>query len=274
MINGPILTTVSLLLCTLLVMPPLAISGGFGRGHTGAGHVGAVSHTGFGAHGRFGNHVGGAHGFGSVHSFHHGFGRHAFHHRFFSHRFFPFGAFGSPILVWGWPGAYGWPYYAGSAIYPDPSDFYTGPAYSPPVAYAPPPAPASTAPRAYSVNIYNPPPVAAPPAARPAVYEPPADPRPSAAPLGSPNVVEYEGGRYELRGDGMTTAYRWVWIPNPPPGPPGSAAMKAPASGELAPARRGTVYHWVDDEGTVHMSDRWLTVPQRYRQQAKQNLPY
>jgi len=39
------------------------------------------------------------------------------------------------------------------------------------------------------------------------------------------NVVRYPHGRYELRGDGVTTAYQWVWIPNPPPPP---AAPPAP----------------------------------------------
>ena len=38
------------------------------------------------------------------------------------------------------------------------------------------------------------------------------------------NVVQYPHGRYELRGDGVYTAYQWVWIPNvavvPPPPPP------------------------------------------------------
>lgn len=37
-------------------------------------------------------------------------------------------------------------------------------------------------------------------------------------------VVQYPHGRYELRGDGVYTAYQWVWIPNvpvaPPPPPP------------------------------------------------------
>jgi hypothetical protein len=33
------------------------------------------------------------------------------------------------------------------------------------------------------------------------------------------NVVRYPHGRYELRGDGVSTAYQWVWIPNPPPPP-------------------------------------------------------
>jgi len=34
-----------------------------------------------------------------------------------------------------------------------------------------------------------------------------------------PTVVEYPHGRYELRGDGVRTAYQWVWIPKPPPPP-------------------------------------------------------
>lgn len=43
-----------------------------------------------------------------------------------------------------------------------------------------------------------------------------------------PTVVQYPHGRYELRGDGFTTAYHWVWIPNPPPAPP--AGVQQPAS--------------------------------------------
>ncbi len=43
-----------------------------------------------------------------------------------------------------------------------------------------------------------------------------------------PTVVQYPNGRYELRGDGVYTAYRWVWIPNaPPPPPPGPPAPPA-----------------------------------------------
>jgi hypothetical protein len=33
-------------------------------------------------------------------------------------------------------------------------------------------------------------------------------------------VVQHPHGRYVLRGDGVHTAYQWVWIPNPPPPPP------------------------------------------------------
>jgi len=62
----------------------------------------------------------------------------------------------------------------------------------------------------------------------PAVYTTPAPvyapapvvytPRP--APAISRQVV-YAHGRYLLYGDGVSRAYQWIWIPNPPP--PGSA---------------------------------------------------
>jgi hypothetical protein len=125
-----------------------------------------------------------------------------------------------------------------------------------------------------SVNVYNPTPMPAAPVA-PAIYEPGPSSYGSAAPSSMQNVVEYPGGRYELRGDGMTIAYRWVWIPNPPSGPPGALGAKptaGPPPAELAPARRGTIYHWTDTDGVMHVTDRWEMVPQRYRQQAKQNL--
>jgi len=47
------------------------------------------------------------------------------------------------------------------------------------------------------------------------------------APPPVPTVVQYPHGRYELRGDGVTIQYHWVWIPNPPPPPP--AAPPPPA---------------------------------------------
>ena len=75
------------------------------------------------------------------------------------------------------------------------------------------------------------PPVHAPP---PPVYAPPpslapapayAAPTPAARPISrsaatAVNVVQYANGRYVLRGDGVTAAYQWVWIPNAPPPPP------------------------------------------------------
>jgi hypothetical protein len=33
-------------------------------------------------------------------------------------------------------------------------------------------------------------------------------------------TVEFPHGRYELRGDGVTVAYQWIWIPKVPPVPP------------------------------------------------------
>jgi hypothetical protein len=50
----------------------------------------------------------------------------------------------------------------------------------------------------------------------PAVAVVPAPPPPPVY----PTVVQYPHGRYELRGDGVTTLYQWVWLPNPPPPPP------------------------------------------------------
>jgi len=63
-----------------------------------------------------------------------------------------------------------------------------------------------------------------PPAPPPVIVAPaPVDPVPAPAvqttsPRASTaaNVVQYANGRYELRGDGVTTPYQWVWIPNPP----------------------------------------------------------
>ncbi len=46
-------------------------------------------------------------------------------------------------------------------------------------------------------------------------YTAPAVPAPTYS-----RVVQYPHGRYELRGDGVYTAYQWVWMPNPPPPPP------------------------------------------------------
>lgn len=76
---------------------------------------------------------------------------------------------------------------------------YAAPVYqAPPVAY--PPAPVYSAP-AYSPPVYAQPVSVAPPPAR-------------------QQVVQYSTGRYVLQGDGVVAPYRWVWIPNPPAGPP------------------------------------------------------
>jgi hypothetical protein len=59
--------------------------------------------------------------------------------------------------------------------------------------------------------VYAPPPVAYP---APAMVVAPAPP-----PSVSREVV-YRHGRHVLLGDGVTRAYQWVWVPNPPAGPP------------------------------------------------------
>jgi hypothetical protein len=102
------------------------------------------------------------------------------------------------------------PYRAPAVVVAPPPAYYApAPAYSaPPPAYSAPPS-AYSAPPAYARQTY----------AAPA----PAQPR----------VIQYPGGRYELRGDGIATAYEWVWIPNPtnllsPAGAPSAYAAPAP----------------------------------------------
>jgi hypothetical protein len=59
---------------------------------------------------------------------------------------------------------------------------------------------------------------AAPP---PVVYAPPpAVYAPAAVAPAIKREVVYAHGRHVLLGDGVTTAYRWVWVPNPPAGTP------------------------------------------------------
>ena len=84
----------------------------------------------------------------------------------------------------------------------------------PPVYYAPAPA-YSAPPPAYSAS----------PAYVRQTYAAPAP--------AQPTVIQYPGGRYELRGDGIATAYQWVWISNPttsPPPPSAPPASSAPAA--------------------------------------------
>ena len=83
-------------------------------------------------------------------------------------------------------------------------------AYPPPVVVQPP---VYAAP-AYAAPAYAPPPPAY--ASRTVTLQPP--------PASHSNTVQYPHGRYELRGDGVRTAYQWVWIPNAPPPPPPPAA--------------------------------------------------
>jgi hypothetical protein len=126
---------------------------------------------------------------------------------------------------------------------------------APPVYYPPPtvyyqPAPAyAYAPPAYASA---PPAYAAPP---PAVSAPPPPPEPLQ------REVVYATGRYVLRGDGLSTPYTWVWIPNPPSAPPGAP------SGSIELER--PIYSWRDADGVSHWTDRLSTVPPEHRANAR-----
>ena len=96
----------------------------------------------------------------------------------------------------------------------------------------------------------------------------------ASAPPAMPTVIPYPTGRYELRGDGLTSPYQWVWIPNPPPAPPPAPAQGPPPSSTPQPpdpaaSLRSRLYRWVDDQGVVHYTQGWDTVPERYRGQLK-----
>jgi hypothetical protein len=106
--------------------------------------------------------------------------------------------------------------------------------------YTPPPA-------VYAPAVYFSAPVHAPPV----VYSAPVH-----SPPPMPRVVEYPTGRYELRGDGVTTPYTWVWIPNPPAAPPPAPSDRERPSSDVAPTRRTQAYRWIDEQGVVHWTDR------------------
>ena len=163
---------------------------------------------------------------------HHGVPRH-FAPRPFVRRVVPFGAVATSV-VYAPPLVYGstLPYDAYSY---DPSTYY-----APPVGYAPPLSYAPSTGGAISLA-------------------------PSAPPA-PPNVVEFQTGRYELRGDGITTPYTWVWIPNPPAAPP----SEAPAPADPSPSSRRQLYRWTDEAGVAHWTDRGDAVPEPYRAQAQQ----
>ena len=123
----------------------------------------------------------------------------------------------------------------------------------------------------YSSPIFYAPHYSAPIVAPPVLYSSPPYSQPPPAPA-VPRVIEYPTGRYELRGDGITTPYTWVWIPNPPPppaAPPPTPPAEVPMSGDALPARRTQVHRWVDEQGVVHWTDRLETVPRRYRGEGK-----
>jgi hypothetical protein len=75
-------------------------------------------------------------------------------------------------------------------------------------------------PWAYAAPAYYPPysyPYASPGYAPVSVQ---AAPAPAAAWAPAQGEVVYPHGRYVLTGNGASVAYRWVWVPNPPPGQP------------------------------------------------------
>ena len=100
----------------------------------------------------------------------------------------------------------------------------------------------------------------------PSVAVPPPPPPPP-----MPSVVEHETGRYELRGDGLTVPYTWVWVPKPPAAPPQVAAAPPapPPPAETAP-RRSSLYRWTDRDGVVHWTDNLNSVPPEYRSKIQQ----
>jgi hypothetical protein len=122
-------------------------------------------------------------------------------------------------------------------------------------------------------SVYYAPPVYVEP---PVSYAPPQSPTVSVAPAPMPNVVQFSTGRYELRGDGLSTPYTWVWIPNAPTAPP-PAATPAPSTlptdettaARPAPPRRSQLYRWTDAQGAEHWTDRLDAVPEQYRSRAK-----
>jgi hypothetical protein len=96
----------------------------------------------------------------------------------------------------------------------------------------------------------------------------------------TPSVIQYPTGRWELRGDGLTIPYRWVWIPNPPAAPPTPpppsgepSAPAPPTSSRPEPPGNTKIYRWTDGQGVLHLTDRLDTVPQRYQAEARASRP-
>jgi len=135
-----------------------------------------------------------------------------------------------------------------------------------------------------------------PPAYYPSAYYPAAYYDPSAsyappsgtvsfAPDPTQRIVQFPTGRYEMRGDGVSTPYTWVWIPNPPTSPPPTPPTAPPAaataqpaaepgsSGGQSAARISRLYRWTDKQGAVHWTDRLDAVPEQYRPRVKQTSP-
>ena len=183
----------------------------------------------------------GSQGGGSHSGFHRGAHNGGPGGRSFAHR-----RFGGGLIV------FAPPFWYGSDLSYDP-----GPAYAPAPAYGP--------------AVYG-----------PGVYGPGVGGTLALAPSApsTPSVIEYPTGRWELRGDGITIPYRWVWIPNPPSAPPSSTPPSGepvtpapPTSTRPEPPGNTKIYRWTDGQGALHLTDRLDTVPERYRAQARASRP-
>jgi hypothetical protein len=140
-------------------------------------------------------------------------------------------------------------------VFVTPPTVFLSPDYAPPpVVYAPPPV-IYYAPPAYAYA--RPPAYAAPPT--------PAPPPPPAAPP-EPRVVEFDNGRYEMRGDGIREPYVWVWVPKAPTAPP-------PGAAPAPPARPTTLYRFTDERGVVTWTDDLNKVPPQLRAAATRPQP-
>ncbi|MCI0548659.1 MAG: hypothetical protein L0027_15410 [Candidatus Rokubacteria bacterium] len=194
--------------------------------------------------GGFAGRMGGfkGHGFPAKHGFpghhfapKHGFRGHGFWPKHGFHRPFhkPFVRPFFPGVIWATPFI---------------SSGYLGGGYAPPVYYE----------GSSTYNVFYSP---------PASYAPPVSYAPAA-----PRVVEFPTGRYELHGDGFSSPYTWVWVPNPPPAPPTAPPSSAPVP-EAAPAPQrapSQLYRWMDAEGVMHWTDRLDAVPPQYRPKTRQ----
>jgi hypothetical protein len=234
-----VVTVSAILLASIAIAPAGAHAFGGSRGfNRGGGFQGFNPGGGFQGF----NPQGGFQGFNPGHA-----GRFSKHGRFFPQhgRFFPHQRFHRSFATGGYLiGAYGAPFYYGY-----------GSTLGDPLLYDAP-APAYPAPPVYV-------PVAVPFASS-AVPAAPA----------RPSVIEYPEGRYELRGDGVSTPYSWVWIPNPPAGPPAPTSpptAPAPSSGDRPSVRRSQLYRWLDAQGVVHLTDNADAVPEQFRKQTKRN---
>jgi hypothetical protein len=250
----PALVATSALLVGVLLAPSAVQAqrggGGAGRGGGGGGNGAAMGRGAVNGRPAVAQQGPGRQWSGNQWSHNHFVGRPFF--RPFVRPFFPFAV--APSVV------YAAPYY-----YPPYYDYPPPAYYDPPQTYYPPQP---------TTSYYAPAPTT--------YYSPPPSGTVSVAPAPSDSVVQYAHGRYELRGDGVSTPYRWVWIPNPPPPPPAappaptgdpSSSIPSPGdpsfAGSVAP-RQSQLYRWTDTTGVVHWTDRIDMVPEKYRAGARQ----